>query len=78
METQDILKTPKFFVIQTTLPLIAYQNKKPSMTNINKLVQTMLVPEVVVEAQDTTQVPTGQVDTPTPTTQVQGVIKIKR
>ena len=48
------------------------RNTNPSYFN------NMLVPEVLIEALDTTQVPTGQVYTPIPTTQVHSAITIKR
>lgn len=47
------------------------------MTNINKLVHTVLVPEISTKAQDGTQVPKIQVDTLVPTTKILGVIEIK-
>ena len=65
-------------MIQPTLPLLVYQRKETSMKNTKKLVQNVLVLEVVIEVQDGTQVQIGQEDTPLSTTLVQGVIEIKR
>ena len=51
-------------MIQPTLPIVVYQRKETSMTNISELVHTVSVPEVATDAQIGTQ--------------VQGSIEIKR
>lgn len=57
IKTQETSTTPpQSTMIQPPLPLVVYQRKEPSMTNISKLVHTMSVPKVSIEAQDTTQV----------------------
>ena len=48
------------------------------MKNISKLVHTISVLEFSTKEQDGTPIQKSQVDTPIPTKQVQGAIKIKR